>query len=79
MPEGSAGDEMNLYVIANAVSGLAGDIVYKYKYQGGAELPPAAQPTEGTKSLPDLDDKIRQILKIYQKKWCPVALLIQAN
>jgi S-layer protein (TIGR01567 family) len=68
VPDNSAGDEMNVYVIANAVSGLFGNIVYKYKYQGGAELPPAAQPTEGTKSLPDLDDKIRQILKIYQKK-----------
>jgi S-layer protein (TIGR01567 family) len=42
VPEGSAGDELNVYVIATAISGLMGNIVYKYKYRGGAELPPAA-------------------------------------
>jgi hypothetical protein len=54
VPEGSAGDELNMYVIATAVSGLMGNIVYKYKYLVGAEKRPATQPTDA--ALPSSDE-----------------------
>lgn len=58
VPEGSPGDELVLYANFVGVSGLHGDVVYNYKYQG-AELPPETQPaaTEYEPSS-DIDSEI---------------------